>query len=112
MKINWPWKKEELEVSLRVIEGRLDAVLTPVSPRPEFISSLRGDLVGVPSKKKLPLSPTKIRNGILILGGVMSAMLVVMAGIRAVIALLGAIGIIQQVKKTANEKAPLRQESA
>jgi len=111
MKIQMPWKKKRilLERDLRQLEKHLSSTLTPVEPRPEFIHSLRVKLVGKESRKILNLPPHKIQEGLLIAGGVLSLFVVVFTGIRAVLALLSALGLLQLKKQVEdNSKTPLQ----
>jgi len=107
MKIKFPFTFNNKAASLSSLEARLDSALRPLQPREEFVQQLRNQLVGVPDRHKIALSPEKMRNGLLIAGAAVSALVVVAAGVRATITFLGALGVIQQVKKQANEASPL-----
>lgn len=111
MKIQMPWKKKRilLEKDLQQLEKHLSSALTPVEPRPEFIQKLRVKLVGKESRKFFGLQPQRIQEGLLIAGGVFSLFVVVFTGIRAVLALLSALGLLQLKKQVEdNSKAPLQ----
>jgi hypothetical protein len=111
MKIQLPWKKKRilLERDLRELEKHLSAALTPVEPRPGFVKNLRIKLVGKESRRLLGLEPQKIQQGLLVVGGVLSLFVVVFTGIRAVLTLLSALGLLQLKKQVEdNSKAPLQ----
>jgi hypothetical protein len=111
MKILLPWKKKRilLERDLRGLEKHLSSTLTPIEPRPEYIKKLRVKLVGKESRKFLNLSPQKIQDGLLLVGGILSLFVVVFTGIRAVLALLSALGLLQLKKQVEdNSKAPFQ----
>ena len=111
MKIQMPWKKKRiiLERDLRELERHLASTLAPVEPRPEFIRNLRVKLIGKESKNILGLPPQRVREGLLIAGGVLSLFVVVLTGIRAALTVLSALGLLQLKKQVENNsKAPLQ----
>ena len=111
MKIQMPWKKKRilLERDLRELEKHLASTLTPVEPRSEFIRNLRVKLVGKESRTILGLPPQKVQEGLLIAGGILSLFVVVFAGIRAILTLLSALGLLQLKKQVEdNSKVPLQ----
>jgi hypothetical protein len=79
------------------VEPILDRALRPVVPRPEFVGGLR---------KQLAIQPQPVKSGpsawqyLLWVGaGLVSGVVLIVAGLRAATALLVALGVIQQVKK-------------
>ncbi|MBT6151977.1 MAG: hypothetical protein HOH75_08300 [Chloroflexi bacterium] len=99
MKFYFPWQKKNKFVNLTELEAKLDAVLQPVKMRQEFISELRQTLMGKTKKQKFSIKNVDPKTSWLIFGGVLSSVMIIFSGIRAVIALLGAIGLIQINKK-------------
>lgn len=101
MKIQMPWKKKKilLEKDLHVLEERLKTTLKPIQPRPDFLRNLRIQLVGEEKKSVLGIPSQKVQEGLLVAGGILSFAVVVFTGIRAVIAVLSALGIMQIKKK-------------
>ncbi len=83
------------------MEAHLSKALHPVEPRPEFIKSLRAELVGEPEEQKSPAW----RKGFLVAGGVVSFFAMVLGGIRIVIAILGKVQADKQ--KVIEEAASL-----
>lgn len=99
MKIYFPWQKKNKSINLSVLETRLDAVLKPVKLRPDFMTELRQSLIGKPKKKLFSLKNVDPKTSWLVFGGVLSSVMIVFSGIRVVIAVLGALGLIQLNKK-------------
>lgn len=100
MRIEWPWKSQKITIErdLQKIENQLSKVLQPVEPRPDFIKSLRAELVGEPEKKAAPAWQT----GFLVAGGVVSFFAMVFGGIRIVIAILGKMNKDKVIKEAAS----------
>ena len=105
MKIDWPWKNRKitLEKDLRVVEKHLQHLFQPVTPRPEFIKTLRAELVGEPKDKNQALRNGNWRKGVLVAGGVVSFFAMVLGGIRIVVAILGML----QVNKKKGLEEPI-----
>jgi len=101
MKIILPWKNKKitLEKDLRIIEKRLSSTLKPVDPHPKFVRNLRYKIVGKHQQKILGLPAEKVRKGLLVAGGVISFTVVIISGIRAIITILGALGLLQLNKQ-------------
>ncbi len=112
MKFKLPWQKRSNQDELIVLEKRLDAVLSPVNPDPGFVKRLRAQIAGQPKKQLFGLSAEKWQTGLLIFGGLASAALMMVAGFRALVTLLGALGLIRQVKKQIDETVPVFRKSA
>jgi len=95
MKMEWPWKNRKitLEKDLRGFEKHLQHLLQPVAPRPEFIKTLRAELVGEPKDQKEALRIGNWRKGVLVAGGVFSFFAMVLGGIRILIAILGMLQV-------------------
>lgn len=109
MKFQLPWKKQKivLEHDLQTLENRLSSLLNYVEPRIEFVRGLRTKLIGKPKRRRVRISSEKIQKGVLIVSGVFSLTLIVITGVRVLITILGAIGIIQ-IKKQVEESAPVQ----
>jgi len=91
MKFEWPWKSHKitLEKDLSTLEKHLASTLKPVEPNPEFLQSLRTQLVGEPERKKFQLKiGSGLRQGLLVAGGIVSFFAMVIGGIRVVASLL------------------------
>jgi hypothetical protein len=93
MKFEWPWKRRKitLETDLKLLESKLEALFQPVTPRVEFVKSLRVDLVGKPKRKAFSLPEGNWQRFALLAGGIVSFFGLVLGGIRigvAVAALL------------------------
>ena len=99
MKIRNPWNKKNRSINLSTLEARLDAVLQPVKMRQEFIADLRKNLIGQSEKKRFSMKNVNPKTSWLIFGGVLSSIMIIFSGVRAIIAILGALGLIQLNKK-------------
>jgi len=77
------------------MESRLEAALHGVNPRPDFVSTLRTRLNKQPEPVR---SNLRIFQYVIIsLAGILSTMLLVFAGIKAIVALLSVLGVLHQV---------------
>jgi hypothetical protein len=94
----WP-KKNVKEINIATLEKSLDQVLKPILPNKEFRDELRAQLVGASTYKVLESSAEKMKSGLVIAGGIIGSAAIVIAGVRTVIAVLGALGIIHIKKK-------------
>jgi len=111
MKLQMPWKKKKiiLERDMQIIEKRLSSTLKPVEPRPEFLRALRIQVVGKEQKRILGLSAGRVKQGLLVVGGIFSLAVVILTGIRTILAILSALGLMQlkkQVEDT-HQEAPI-----
>ena len=114
MKIQMPWKKKKilLERELHVLEKRLASSLKPIEARPEFVRNLRIMVVGEDSKKIIGIPVQRLQEGLLVAGGILSVAVVVFSGIRAVLAILSALGMMQLKQKVEDtNKVPLHPAS-
>ncbi len=104
MKLQLPWLQSRRYFKLEPVERRLEELLQPVEPRPEFVSELRQKLVGEPKKQWLGLGMPKLQTVLLVVGAIASAGFVLVAGIRAILTLLGTLGVLQASKQV-NKKS-------
>lgn len=107
MKIKLPWIKNKLSKELNQLERGLDQAFKPLKPRDNFSRKLKSQLVPLDKRKFLGLSSENIKFGLLVLGGAASTVLMLVTGARAFIALLAALGLIQQVNKQISEETPV-----
>lgn len=100
MKLNVPNEANRME--LVHLEGYLGRTLQPVTPRAEFVDALRDKLSRVDLQAEenlLEKGPRALHLALLGGAGILSSLLLVITGIRAVIALVGAIGAIKQMRQ-------------
>lgn len=86
--------------NLSNIELYLDDKLKTVTPRMEFVTQLRQQLIGKQKNKAFSMQKIKKEDVLLVFGALASVVLVLIAGIRAVTAILGALGLLQASKQT------------
>lgn len=106
MRIQLPWQKKASQSKIVKLEGLLDATLKPVAPQQGFIKDLRHNLVGKQEGMLFGRIPHKtFRMGLLGLGAALSGVVLMIAGLRWVISLLGALGLIQ-LQRQKNKEQP------
>ena len=109
MKFRFPWRKKINDTANMKLEGLLKATLLPLTPRHEFVSDIRQGLVGDGEGLIFGrISPKTLRMGVLGIGAALSGALLIVTGLRWVISLLGALGLLQlsRKKKDANHSLP------
>lgn len=93
-----PWRRTiEIDpIELSHMESYLQNAMRPVQIRPEFVEGLRMRLL----KEPLPKPGLSTGAQYLILGaaGVLSSVVIIIAGIRATVLILGALGLLRQMK--------------
>ncbi len=104
MKIRFPWNKKVNPGSVEGIERLLHSTLTPVSPRSAFVTNLRHKLVDYEARPSLLPDSKKLRYGLLGLAGVVSAALMIFTGIRTIISILSALGLLREMRRQMEEK--------
>jgi hypothetical protein len=100
MKLNVPKKTNRLE--LNYLERYLDRTLQPVIPRAEFVDTLRDKLNRVELQAEediLNKEPRALHYALLGGAGILSSLLLLITGIRAVVTLIGAIGALKQMRQ-------------
>ena len=100
MKRNMPNEANRME--LVQLEGYLDRTLQPVVPRPEFVDALRDNLNRVELQAEedlLEKEPRALHLALLGGAGILSSLLLVITGVRAVIALVGAVSAFKQMRQ-------------
>jgi hypothetical protein len=91
--------KEANQRELNNLEGYLDRALQPVTPRAEFVHTLRDKLSRVEIKAEkdiLEKEPRALHFALLGGAGILSSLLLVITSVRAVIALIAALKQIRQ----------------
>jgi hypothetical protein len=95
-------KKDANLLELNNMERYLDRTLQPVAPRAEFVDALRDKLNRVELQAEeniLENEPRALHYALLGGAGILSSLLLVITGIRAVVALIGAIGALKQMRQ-------------
>jgi hypothetical protein len=91
------------------MERYLQTSFRPVAPRPDFVYSLKTRLAQ--ESKRFNSRSTVLQYVLLSLAGVLTSALLIFAGMRAVITLLGVLGILHQmrghqIRSEMNDKRP------
>ncbi len=99
---------EESEV-FKALEGRLGATLVPVKPRNDYVHELRRNLLKENELEFSEPKPAMVQKALLTAAGLLSGTLLLVLGVRGIIALLKPRGVIQQLRNSIQEKkaAPL-----
>jgi Flp pilus assembly protein TadB len=106
MKFQWPWRKSKKIDVVSLLESKLEAAMQPVQARKDYLEDLRSKLVNQSEKRFLGMRIKSPEFILAIAGGALSVIVLLVTGARAVIALLGTLGILQQVSKQVNENPP------
>ncbi len=88
--------KSRREAELARVESYLRASLQPVEPRPAFAASLKARL----AKETVTSTPAPMlfQYVLLSLAGIASGALLVLAGVRAAVTVLGLLGVLHQAR--------------
>lgn len=108
MNIRLPWRKTNKNTELAEIEQQLVSVYKPVEACPEFINGLRQQLVGTSERRWLGLRVPSFEFVLLVIGAFASVSLVLVAGIRALLTLLGTLGVLQASKQVNKKQIPTK----
>jgi len=101
---NFLWGRKRKEHEIVELEGHLQGFLKPVAPRPEFVRDLRRQLVSQFGSLE-PEPKIGTRQVLLVTAaGFLTGTLILALGIRTVLALLSALGVIHQFKRQLDEK--------
>jgi hypothetical protein len=95
--------RQRRELNNHTLEAYLQASLMPVSPRPEFIDGLRVRLNNAPIPKST--APVVIQFGILAAAGMISGLILLVAGLRALVTILGTLGLLRHARGQRQEQA-------
>jgi hypothetical protein len=89
------------KVDIQTLEARLELLMLPVQPRPEFTINLKRSLLQQPETSLKETGKGVVQYVLLGSAGVLSGVLILVFGFKAVSGLLGSI---QQVKKQVEQK--------
>ena len=81
--------------NIKDLEYDLEALLKPVQPRPEFVSDLYQNLLIYPKWKIVV--PSFLKFVIILLAAIISGLLVMVTGARAIFMLIGTMKIFRDV---------------
>jgi hypothetical protein len=84
------------------LEDYLRSTLRPVKPRTAFVSDLRARLAKVPPAVRA--TPPILKYTALAIAGAVGGAVIVITGVRAVVTVLGALGLLVALKEQAHQK--------
>jgi hypothetical protein len=93
------WKRKIDNGQRYSMESVLESVLHPMTPRSQFVDSLRKGLMDYEIMEEKGSRAINYQNTILIFAGFFSAALLLSIGIRILMTLIGAIGIIHYQRR-------------
>ena len=93
------WRKEIPNDERAEMEAALNDVFQPIIPRPQFVNGLRRTLSNYSMIDNMEGAKINQQDLIVIFAGFFSAALLLSIGIRALITLIGAIGVIHYHKR-------------
>lgn len=104
------WFRRPTGKKLAALEQRLDSAFGRVGPSPDFIVRLRKQLVPPPGKRYLGIPAERWGVGVAVFGVLAASVLLVQSGLRLLLGILAAFGILQQVRqaKPEDNDAPLK----
>jgi hypothetical protein len=97
MKNKMTWGRKKNGFKPEEVEPILENALRPVVPRPEFVGVVRKRLAI--QVQPMKTGPSAWQYVLWVGAGLVSGVVLIVAGLRAATALLVALGVIQQVKK-------------
>jgi hypothetical protein len=97
---------------IQSLEEYLFETLVPVTPSTEFVGSLRERLLVEPQEIMVQKRTDSLQGILIGSAGVLSGILILALGVRAIIALLGGKGYLQQFKNQMQQKRTQALQSA
>jgi len=94
--------RASLQPGVMKMERYLQTSFSPVAPRPDFVNDLKSRLAQ--ESKKFYSRSTVMQYVLLSLAGVVTSVLLILAGVRAMVTLLGVLGILHQMRGQASAK--------
>jgi hypothetical protein len=92
-----------MEDEFEELEACLKSVMRPVEPRSAFISALKVRLLNNHTNKRI--TPRFLQYSALLVAGLISGVIIVVTGVRATIAILGALGLLRNVRGQVTRKS-------
>jgi ribose/xylose/arabinose/galactoside ABC-type transport system permease subunit len=90
------------QYNLQYLDYNLREIFRPVVPSPIFVADLKKSLLRYP-RWKIAL-PGTLKSIMLVSAGLVSGVLILVTGIRAIVTILGTFKILRQIKSQVNNK--------
>ena len=90
------------QYNLQDLESNMREFFQPVVPTPDFVADLKKSLLRYP-RWKIAL-PGMLQSIMLVSAGLVSGILILVTGIRAIVTILGTFKILRQIKTQVNNK--------
>lgn len=102
MKASGKSSRAGAQPGVKKMERYLQTSFYPVAPRSDFVNDLKTRLTY--ESRKFASRSTVLQYVLLSLAGVVTSVLLILAGVRAVVTLLGVLGILHQMRGQIGEK--------
>ena len=102
MKRTAHYKSKGHEFDFPTIESYLGSALRPIQPRATFVNGLKSKLTTEALTRKVGLST--LQYLLIILVGISSTILIILSGTRAIVGVLGALGLLRLASSQQKEK--------
>jgi hypothetical protein len=102
------WNRQKHLPEIELLETKLKGLLVPVRPRAEYLNDVKERLRQASGTARMSIGSHPLPNTpiwVLMLAGLASIVIFLLAGIRAAIAVLGALGLVTQLNKDLPNKA-------
>ncbi|MFC2052768.1 hypothetical protein ACFLV7_00500 [Chloroflexota bacterium] len=90
------------QYNLQELESNLREILQPVVPSQDFVADLKKRLLRYP-RWKIAL-PGMLKSIMLVSAGLISGVIILVSGMRAIVTILGTFKILRQIKNQENKK--------
>ena len=90
------------QYNLQELESNLREILRPVVPSQDFVADLKKRLLRYP-RWKIAL-PAMLKSIMLVSAGLISGLIILVSGMRAIVTILGTFKILRQIKTQENKK--------
>jgi ribose/xylose/arabinose/galactoside ABC-type transport system permease subunit len=91
-----------IQYNLQELESNLREIFQPVVPTTDFVAGLKKSLLRYP-RWKIAL-PGMLKSIMLVSAGLLSGLIILVTGIRAIVTILGTFKILRQIKTQVNKK--------
>lgn len=96
------WKRPNSSSEIDLLETKLKDLLIPVRPRAEFLNEVKELLRQASGSARMTIGSRPLPNTpvwVIFLAGLTSIIIFMLAGLRAAIAVLGALGLLTQLNR-------------
>ena len=103
---NFLQRRKKKKANLELLESLLDATLTPIEPRSDFVHNLRRQLMVSDLQDQIIRPTVTVPRGLLVAGGILGSFLVLLTSIRGMMSLISVISLLVQQARRSSEPKP------